>query len=289
VNHSNFDSSPFILTVEKILPLSKYIHGSEPEEQRRLTLMNELINARCLQLLHIEGAEKILDVGSGLGQFSIEMGKAASKGSCLGIERDLKQLELSQQNLKKSDVPNVEFRQGEVENMPLIESEWGQFDLAHARFILEHLSNPGDAINAMVKAVKPGGRVVLEDDDHLSFVLYPEPHGFSTLWSAYMRSYDRLGNDPYIGRRLVALLYDHGLREINNNVVFFGDCAGSATFLAYIDNLIGILNSARKVITEGQLIRTEIFEEAMIHLKKWSQLPYAALWYTIYWAEGMKK
>lgn len=251
--------------------------------------MNELINTRCLQLMGLKGSEKILDVGSGLGQFSIDMGRAAKNGFCIGIERDANQFSLAQQNLSDSGVKNVEFRLGEVEKMPLTENEWGQFDVAHARFILEHLSNPGEAIEVMAKAVRKGGRVVLEDDDHYSFLLYPEPHGFDTLWNAYMRSYDRLGNDPYIGRRLVALLHDHGLRNIQNNVVFFGDCAGSPTFLAYIDNLVGILNSAKRVMTEGQLIRAEVFDEAMINLRKWSALPHAALWYTIYWAEGYRE
>ncbi|MGE0770259.1 MAG: methyltransferase domain-containing protein [Cyclobacteriaceae bacterium] len=268
--------------------MSKYIHGSEPEEQQRLSLMNELINARCLQLLQLKGNEKILDVGSGLGQFSIEMARIARNGICVGIERDERQFELAQQHKTKSGVDNVAFRLGTVEEMPLAAEEWGHFDVGHARFILEHLSEPGIAIDAMVKAVRPGGHVVVEDDDHYSFLLYPEPHGFSALWTAYMRSYDRLGNDPYIGRRLVALLYDHGLTQIQNNVVFFGDCAGSPTFQAYIDNLIGILNSAKKVMTEGQLIRKEVFEVAMDHLKAWAALPHAALWYTIYWAKGTK-
>ena len=250
--------------------------------------MNELINVRCLQLLSLKGTEKILDVGSGLGQFSIEMAKAASRGVCVGIERDERQFELAAQNKHASGLQNIEFRLGTVEDMPLNESEWNYFDVAHARFILEHLSEPGIAIEAMVKAIKPGGQVVVEDDDHYSFLLYPEPHGFSSLWTAYMRSYDRLGNDPYIGRRLVALLYDHGLTQIQNNVVFFGDCAGSSTFQAYISNLIGILNSAKTVMTEGQLIRQEVFDEAMENLIQWATLPHAALWYTIYWARGVK-
>lgn len=268
--------------------MSTYIHGSEPEEQQRLSLMNELINTRCLQLLQLKGSEKILDVGSGLGQFSIEMARASPNGLCVGIERDERQFELAQQHKRSSGVRNVEFRLGTVEEMPLQQSEWGGFDVAHARFILEHLSDPGIAIEAMVKAVRSGGDVVVEDDDHYSFLLYPEPHGFSALWTAYMRSYDRLGNDPYIGRRLVALLYDHGLTQIQNNVVFFGDCAGSPTFQAYINNLLGILNTARHIMIEGQLIRQEVFDAAMENLKAWSSLPHAALWYTIYWAKGTK-
>lgn len=270
--------------------MSSYIHGSTPEEQKRLSLLNELINERCIQLIGLDGGEKIIDMGSGLGQFTLAMArKIGAQGKCLGIERDTHQLETANKNLAtQGEIHWVEFRQGDAENMPLGNTEWNSFDVGHARFVLEHLSRPGTALRELVKAVRPGGRVVLEDDDHTSLLLHPDPAGFSTLWTAYMRSYDRLGNDPYIGRRLVSLMYDSGLREIRNDVVFFGDCAGSATFKSYVANLIGVIESARKVMTEGNLISTSVMDESLQHLRAWSELPFAALWYQIYWAVGFK-
>lgn len=270
--------------------MSSYIHGSNPEEQKRLSLLNELINERCIQLLGLEGGEKVIDMGSGLGQFTLSMAKRIGpKGKCLGIERDNHQLETANKNLaKQAGITWVEFRQGDAENMPLRKEEWNSFDVGHARFVLEHLSKPEIALRELVRSVRPGGRVVLEDDDHVSLLLYPEPPGFSTLWTAYMRSYDRLGNDPYIGRRLVSLMYNSGLREIRNDVVFFGDSAGSTTFKSYVANLLGVIETARNVMTEGNLISKVVMDESMQHLRAWSELPYAALWYQIYWAVGFK-
>jgi SAM-dependent methyltransferase len=270
--------------------MSSYIHGSNPEEQKRLSLLNALINERCIQLLGLEGGETVIDMGSGLGQFTLAMArKIGVHGRCLGIERDSHQLETANNNLaKQSEIRWVEFRQGDAENMPLRKDEWNSFDIGHARFVLEHLSQPEIALRELVKAVRAGGRVVLEDDDHFSLLLYPEPPGFSTLWTAYMRSYDRLGNDPYIGRRLVTLMYEAGLREIRNDVVFFGDCASSTTFKSYVVNLIGVIESARKVMTEGNLISTSVMDESLRNLRSWADLPNAALWYQIYWAVGFK-
>lgn len=270
--------------------MSSYIHGSTDEEQKRLSLLNELINERCIQLIGLEGGEKILDMGSGLGQFTLAMARRIGpEGKCLGIERDNHQLETANKNLgKQSDIKWVEFRQGDAESMPLTKDEWNTFDVGHARFLLEHLSRPEAALNQLVKAVRPGGRVVLEDDDHLYLQLYPDPPGFSTLWTAYMRSYDRLGNDPYIGRRLVSMMYDAGLREIRNDLVFFGDCAGSPTFKGYMANLIGVIETARKVMIDGNLISASVMDEALKNMRAWTNLPYAALWYQIYWAVGFK-
>src|SRR5688572_33292952 len=56
---------------------SSYIHGTAPQEQARLSLLNDLLNARCLRELDLKGGERILDVGSGLGQLSRAMGDVA--------------------------------------------------------------------------------------------------------------------------------------------------------------------------------------------------------------------
>jgi ubiquinone/menaquinone biosynthesis C-methylase UbiE len=269
--------------------MSNYIHGSLPDEQARLAKLNDLINRRCMDLLALKGGEFVLDVGSGLGQFTLAIAdKVGQKGKCLGIERDKNQLKGSQQNLEKANMPQVEFRQGNAENLELLHEEWGTFDLAHARFVLEHVHQPESVIEGMIKAIRPGGKVVLADDDHIGLCPYPEPPGFSGLWQAYIRSYDRLGNDPFIGRRLVSLLYQAGLRQIHNDVVFFGDSAESPSFAAYASNLIGILDGAKDHLLKEVLITKSGFEQAMVHLEAWSKMPEASLWYTIYWAEGTK-
>jgi SAM-dependent methyltransferase len=216
-------------------------------------------------------------------------GRTGSGGTCVGIERDKNQLKVAQQNLESTGYTNIAFRAGNAENLELEAGEWGAFDLVHARFVLEHVRQPENVVQGMAKAVRAGGRVVLADDDHAHFCLFPEPPGFTSVWKAYLRSYDRLGNDPYIGRRLVTLLYNAGLRDIRNNVVFFGDCAGSTTFPAYATNLMAILTGARDFIIKEQLIDKQSFDEAIENLHAWSKRSYAALWYSINWAEGRRK
>jgi cyclopropane fatty-acyl-phospholipid synthase-like methyltransferase len=49
---------------------SEYIHGSSPEEQHRLSLLNGILNESCLRELNLQQGDKVLDLGSGLGQFT---------------------------------------------------------------------------------------------------------------------------------------------------------------------------------------------------------------------------
>jgi 16S rRNA A1518/A1519 N6-dimethyltransferase RsmA/KsgA/DIM1 with predicted DNA glycosylase/AP lyase activity len=57
--------------------MSSDIHGTDPEEQRRLTRLNEELNDRCLRELPVKPGQRVLDVGSGLGQLTRALARAA--------------------------------------------------------------------------------------------------------------------------------------------------------------------------------------------------------------------
>jgi len=234
---------------------SHYIHGSSAEEQQRLSLLNRLMNKACLQTIQLQGDERILDMGSGLGQFDLAVAETDNfQGSILGIERDEQQLASAKKNLAATPFHNIEFRQGNAFHPPLTTEEWGSFDLAHTRFLLEHVPQPQRVVQQMYRAVRPGGRLVLVDEDHDIFRVWPDAPGFRDLWLAYVRSYERLGNDPFIGRRLVSLLHEAGCRDIRNTFIFFGSCASDPNFQLFMDNFLGLLVGARELILQQGLI-----------------------------------
>lgn len=268
---------------------STYIHGSSPEEQRRLSLLNDLLNQKCLEELNPTPGDRILDVGCGLGQFSRVVANAVGADGCvLGIERNEQQYKQARKLADDSEERDlVEFRLGDALELPLKDQELGTFDIAYCRFLLEHLQDPARAVSQMVKGVRPGGRIFLADDDHDYFHPWPEPGGFRSLWQAYVHSYRLLGNDPHIGRRLVLLLREAGLKSIRNSSVFFGGCAGNAAFEAVTDNLIGALVGAKDLILSAGLLDEKSFIYGINGLTRWKYNPESALWYSICCAEGL--
>src|SRR5262249_61297296 len=66
--------------------------------------------------------------------------------------------------------PNLEVRQHNILTDPLPEAE---FDLVHARNLLLHLAEPQQALRRMVAALKPGGWLLAEEGDFVTFV--PDP------------------------------------------------------------------------------------------------------------------
>ena len=270
---------------------SEYLHGTSPEEQARLSRLNEILNQASLRELRLCGGEKILDVGCGLAQLTRSMARAVgASGRVVGIERSAEQLaEAYRQAAAAGEEKTVDLRQGDVFAMPLREDEWGTFDLAHTRFLLEHLPDPLAAVRAMVRAVRVGGRVVLEDDDHELIRIWPEVAGFQEIWKAYMATYARMECDPIVGRRLVELLYAAGASPTCNTWLFFGSCAGSGEFDAYVDNLIGILKGALPKMLEFRLLDAATLEAGIAALREWQRRPDAAFWFATAWAEGTKR
>ncbi len=268
-----------------------YIHGSKPKEQRRLSNLNELLNRACLKELALTGIESILDVGSGLGQFTRDMARTvAPTGRVVGVERDSKQrAEAIRQAEEAGELDLVEWRHGEAQKLPLQKTEWGHFDVAHSRFVLEHVPDPEQVVRQMVRAVRRGGRIVLADDDHQVLRLWPEPPGFMELWQAYIRAYEHIGCDPFVGRRLVALLRDAGARPRRNHWIFFGSCARAPEFSAFVRNAIGVIETARDVITGPLGFSPKQFDQTLRATKNWGRRSDAALWYGLCWAEGVRQ
>jgi SAM-dependent methyltransferase len=269
---------------------SHYIHGTDREEQERLSAMNEMLNPTSVGMMGLRGVRTILDVGCGMGQLTRAMARAAGPDArVIGVERSKEQLDEAVRQAAASDEGDrVEFRQGDVRKLPLSEAEWSSFDIVHSRFLLEHLPETGRVVRAMVQALRPGGRIILEDDDHANLRLWPEPPGFDLIWNAYLQSYFKLGNDPYIGRRLVSLIHEAGASPMRNASLSISSCSGSPSFPPLLNIVKALLRGARKtMVAEGLLLERE-YESAVTSIEAWGRRPDAALWYVTCWAEGKR-
>lgn len=120
-----------------------YIHGTDPAEQERLSRLNDLLNAQSLSRLRVEPGARVLDFGCGMGQLSRAIARAAGpRGRVVGIERSREQIEEGKRRaVSAGESDAVEVRAGDAGSPPLGDDEWGTFDVAHARFILEHVAD----------------------------------------------------------------------------------------------------------------------------------------------------
>lgn len=265
-----------------------YIHGSSATERDRLALMNRLINPACLQALGLGREKRVLDVGAGTGIFTRLMAENLPADSkIIAVEIDPEQVRAAKaQASVAADGCPIDFRLGDATDLPLKPDEWGTMDLAHTRYLLEHVRDPLSVVRAMVAAVRPGGRVVILDDDHELLRLWPEPRGVMDAWTAYYRSYAGLGTDALVGRKLTGLLHEAGARPGRITQLFYGASSGSEQFPDYVDNLVGQLVGARGTVLSRGEISGDAYDEGIENFIRFKNRPDAALWYVINWAEG---
>jgi len=260
-------------------PTSSYIHGTSAAEHERLAWMNRLLNARELDAIGLSGDERVLELGAGTGLFARALAERLPRGHVLGIELD--ELQLAAARTNTAGLANVELRRGDACAPPLAPAELGRFDLVHARFLLEHLTDPEAAVRAMARAVRPGGRVALVDDDHDTLRLWPAAPAFERLWRAYCGEYTRRGMDPWIGRRLTGLLAGAGLEPCDATLLFFGACAGMELFPTVMDNMIGVVAGALPELERAGALGPAEARTGLEEIVAWRTRPDAALWYGV--------
>lgn len=269
--------------------MSQYIHGTHQDEQKRLANLNKLLNQRCLDKLDLSGTERVLDIGSGLGIFSRQLAHRLPEGKVVGIERSEDQLAAGLQLAQEEgEIDLVLFREGSAYALPLPEEEWESYDIVFIRFLLEHLNKPALALEQAYKALRPGGRVFLIDDDHANFHIAPPVGGFEILWPAYCKVYQMAGNDPYVGRRLVTLLKQAGFKNTAIDFILFGAAYDEHDFQLYAENLIGIIDQARPEIRKLLQIDDPAFDGLLGEITNWASQDHAALWYAANWAQAIK-
>ncbi|MEU9334809.1 methyltransferase domain-containing protein [Streptomyces sp. NPDC048290] len=113
--------------------------------------------------------------------------------------------------------PPVEVRRHDVVRE---EPPAGGFDLVHARLVLVHLPDRARALHSMVRALRPGGRLLVEDaDPTLQPFACPDEYGpeqrlANRLLKAVRQLLADRGADLAYGRTLPRLLRDVGLHDV---------------------------------------------------------------------------
>lgn len=100
------------------------------------------------------------------------------------------------------------------------------FDLVHARLVLVHVPDRERALRSMVRALRPGGRLLVEDaDPALQPLICPDEHGPEQQLANRLRHGFRAllaerGADLTYGRRLPRLLREAGLSQVEADAYF---------------------------------------------------------------------
>jgi ubiquinone/menaquinone biosynthesis C-methylase UbiE len=103
-------------------------------------------------------SDRMLDVGCGTGRFAITLAPLVAK--VVGIDLTGAMLQQAQQLQADAKLVNIEWRQGDVANLPFAD---GEFTLVACRAMLHHVMEPARVIAEMHRVCAQGGRIVAID------------------------------------------------------------------------------------------------------------------------------
>jgi len=109
-------------------------------------------------LLRLMPPMVIADLGAGEGAFALLLAQQAKK--VIAVDTSAKMLEVGRELALRHGVHNVEYRQGDMEEVPIGD---GEVDLVFFSQSLHHALHPERAVNEAGRVLRPGGRIVILD------------------------------------------------------------------------------------------------------------------------------
>lgn len=105
----------------------------------------------------IEPTTRVLDIGCGIGELTLQAAQRASRGTSLGIDLSAQMIERARHDADAHGVINAEFVLGDAQVHPFAPNS---FDLCLSHFGTMFFADPVAAFRNIACAVRPGGRVV---------------------------------------------------------------------------------------------------------------------------------
>lgn len=156
---------------------------------------------RLVELAQPQADWVMLDVATGGGHTALKFAPLVKQVVALDLTPQM--LEAAEKFITSKGVTNVEFKQGDAENLPF---EANTFDLVTCRIAPHHFPNCWQFVQEVTRVIKAGGKLIVEDNT------VPDDERAARYVDAFERLRDPSHHRMYAGYEWQGMFLDAGLK-----------------------------------------------------------------------------
>jgi SAM-dependent methyltransferase len=262
------------LALTLALPLPVVHHGAVTEYALRageeavgrlqlLARVHRPATEALVDRIGVREGQAWLDLGCGVGDVSRLL--AGRRARVTAVDADERAVEAARAGLADFGGA-VEVRVSRAQEL----SDVARFDVAYARCLLSHLAARDDVLARMVRAVRAGGVVAVEDVDFSGAFCHPACPAFDRYCELYRAVVVARGGDPLLGRALASMLARVGLADVEALGVQPAFVAGEGKAMPHLT-----LEHLRESIVSASLATGAEIDALAAELRAFEALPHS--------------